>query len=39
MCKSCGCACSKPNCKGMCGTGKFAKAKKAVKKAVAKGKK
>lgn len=39
MCKECGCKCSKPNCKGKCGTGKFAKAKTAAKKAVAKIKK
>jgi hypothetical protein len=36
MCKGCGCNCDKPNCKGKCGTGKFAKAKAAVKKAVSK---
>lgn len=34
MCKECGCACKTPNCKGKCGTGAFAKAKKAAKKAV-----
>lgn len=28
MCKSCGCNCGKPNCKGACKTGKYSVAKK-----------
>jgi len=36
MCKGCGCDCSKANCKGKCGTGKFSKVAKTVKKAVKK---
>ena len=34
MCKSCGCGCSKPNCKGACKKG----AKKTSKKTALKGK-